>query len=73
VGFQPLFASYFTSFAVPVVISARIRGKSSPDISPLSPLANNVLYNVALIEGRAIALGARIPIGTTLIRVARRP
>ena len=71
-GFEPLFGSYFTSFVTPVILAAKLRRGSSPDMRPIPAFANEMLYNAAALEGRAIARGVRIPFGTTLILVARR-
>lgn len=80
-GFETLFRSYFTGFGVPILIGAQLLGKSgeageSPehavDMRPLSEGVNRLMERVANIEATAILHGLKIPIGTTLLRVARR-
>jgi SAM-dependent methyltransferase len=71
-GFEPLVGSYFTSFIVPVILAAKARRGLSPDTRPIPAFANELLYKAAVLEGKAIARGARLPFGTTLILLARR-
>lgn len=80
-GFDELLSSYFTSFAVPAVLAARIlkrraNGKTAEqsgiDTHTLPSFANEMLFNVAGLENAAILRGVKIPIGTTLISIARR-
>lgn len=76
-GFHVLFGSYFTSFGAPLLLASKLarrgtQGKPSPDMRPLSSLANRLLLTAAGIEARAIAAGLHVPFGTTLVRVCRR-
>jgi SAM-dependent methyltransferase len=80
-GFESLFASYFTSFGVPILLAEKFvkrmrRGarESAPelDMRPLPDIVNQLLMTAAKIEGWALTNGMRMPFGTTLVRVARR-
>ncbi len=80
-GFEELFSSYFTSFAVPAVLAAkllrrRINGSSvaqrSIDTRMLPEIVNRALFHVATLESAVILRGVRMPVGTTLISISRR-
>jgi SAM-dependent methyltransferase len=83
-GFEVLFTSYFTSFGVPILLLMKVlrwfrgAGGDSADSEPagdmrsLHPIVNNILYTVAAIEAHVIARGVAMPIGVTLVCVARR-
>lgn len=80
-GFETLFSSYFTSFGVPILMGAKFLSrfkrkaattKAGLDMRPLSGIVNETLALVARSEGWALTKGARMPFGTTLLRVARR-
>lgn len=78
-GFQDVFSSYFTSFGVPILLAAKYlkRGKHSDDpaidLRPISPLVNETFARAASVEGWLLNRGMRMPFGTTLLRIARRP
>lgn len=77
-GFSILHGSYFTSFGMPILLAMnRLRHRTqsgpAPDMRPLPPFANRLLRAVATLEASAISMGLRMPFGTTLIRVCRRP
>jgi SAM-dependent methyltransferase len=73
-------ASYFTSFGFPLLLAmkpARLlmsagQTKTSADMKPLNPIANNLLLWLSAVEACAIAAGFRIPFGTTLLCLARK-
>ena len=73
---RPLFGSYFTSFGYPILLLAKKFGnrdaQSSIDMRPVSKFTNSALLAAATLEGLAIRHGLRMPIGTTLIKIARR-
>jgi SAM-dependent methyltransferase len=80
-GFQHLFASYFTSFGVPILLAAKyLRPKREDarqhaealDLRPISTPLNETLAFAASVEGWILSRGLRLPFGTTLLRVARR-
>lgn len=80
-GFDEIFSSYFTSFAVPAVLAAKIlsrrrNGHSDAqggiDTKALPVVANEALFAVATLENAAILRGINIPVGTTMISIARR-
>jgi SAM-dependent methyltransferase len=79
-GFESLFGGYFTSFGYPLLRAAmKIAGerKTEPspevDMRPLPSLVNWALLAAATLENLAICANIRMPFGTTLIRIARRP
>ena len=76
------FASYFGSFGAPVVWLMKAldrwfhrssRGHIQADLKPIAPVTNELLYVVARTEAFAVAHGVRLPIGLTLVCVARKP
>jgi SAM-dependent methyltransferase len=64
-------------------IKHRLWGKAGPehqdvarpaaDMKPLPPIINSILYAAAAVEARAIARGLKIPFGTTVVCLARKP
>ena len=80
-GLRVLFASYFTSFGFPLLLVLKamrpIQRRSSDtkiaaaDMRPIPVLLNETMYGTAALEAYAIAHGARIPFGTTLVCVAQ--
>lgn len=80
-GFKTLFKSYFTAFGVPILLGSellrgRMKDRESPeraiDMRPISPVMNKLLETAADVEAWALLRGVRMPIGTTLARVAQR-
>jgi len=82
-GFNILFASYFTSFGVPLTVGMKAihklfaRGhwqhsKMAPDMKRLPPFINEPIYWLAAMEAQVIVRSVRIPFGTTLVCVARK-
>ena len=78
-GFEPLFGSYFTSFGVPIVLATKLfrRLRPTPDavapeMQPLHATVNEALFGAAMVEAWLITRGTRMPVGTTLIYVAKR-
>jgi SAM-dependent methyltransferase len=81
-GLDVVFASYFTSFGAPVVWAMKTmerwfnrsaHGHVQADLRPINPVVNSLLCAIAGLEASAIAHGWRMPIGLTLVMVARRP
>jgi SAM-dependent methyltransferase len=83
-GFESLFGSYFTSFGFPVIILAKFlkklnkmfgipAPKKDADTREIGSQANEFLYRAARMEARLILSGFRIPVGTTLLFLGRRP
>lgn len=75
------FASYFASFGAPVVLVMKTidrwfgrssRGHMQADLKPINPMLNELLHLVARAEASAIANGWRVPVGLTLVLVARK-
>lgn len=81
-GFEDVFSSYFTSFGVPILLALNYfssRGRNGVashepgvDMRDLPKAINEPLYASALLESSLIVRGAKMPFGTTLVRVARR-
>jgi SAM-dependent methyltransferase len=77
-GFETMFSSYFTSFGLPILLAAKYvkRGKTKDDpgldMKPIPWFLNALLGIAASVEAWALSRGARMPFGTTLVRVARR-
>jgi ubiquinone/menaquinone biosynthesis C-methylase UbiE len=83
-GLDVLFVSYFTCFGFPLILmikvvkrlravwSDRKRAEVSIDLQPLSRVANECMFRIALVEAGAIARGICMPFGTTLVCVARK-
>jgi SAM-dependent methyltransferase len=78
--FDVLFANYFTSFGVPVILAMKALKALAPkparveepvDMRPLPPLLNAALYGLARIEAALVRAAVPMPFGTTLICVAR--
>jgi SAM-dependent methyltransferase len=84
-GFDVRFATYFASFGFPILLllkglsrltaPRRRGGDKTPaaDMRPLNGLVNGLIYGVAALEAWALGRGARMPFGTTLVCVARKP
>ncbi len=82
-GFKPLRSSYFTSFGFPLLLGMKLlrafRSKteddaaSAPDMKPLPAVVDKMMYGLARTEGLLIERGINVPLGTTLICVARKP
>ena len=75
------FASYFGSFGAPVVwfmktidrlFARSSRGHVQADLKPINSRLNQLLYLVARAEGSAIVNGWHLPVGLTLVMVARK-
>jgi SAM-dependent methyltransferase len=74
----PVFSTYFTSFGYPLLLAAkRLSGqkeqRGGADMRPIPVIANMALLAAARIESTLIRCGARMPFGTTLLAIARRP
>jgi SAM-dependent methyltransferase len=75
-------ASYFTSFGFPLLLAIKLLRRLMPakpgaleagaDMKPLNPAANGLLRLLSGAEARAILAGIRVPLGTTLLCLARR-
>lgn len=77
-GLQPVFATYFTSFGYPLLLAAkRLAGEGGQqagvDMRPISAIANLTMLAAARLEATLIKWGARMPFGTTLMAIGRRP
>lgn len=83
-GLQIAQTSYFTSFGFPLLLAMKLmRGwrpeaggahvGTSADMKPLNPFVNGVLRRLSGLEIRAITASLRIPFGTTLLCLARKP
>jgi hypothetical protein len=83
-GLEVVVASYFTSFGAALLLAikaaaslaASFRGRRraiSPDMKPVHPVANEILYRAALIEAQLIRRGVAVPMGTTLVCLVRKP
>jgi SAM-dependent methyltransferase len=77
-------ASYFTSFGFPLLfvmkMMRRLRFRRAgtrltvaADMKPLNPFVNELLRRLSSVEGGAIAASLRVPFGTTLLCLARKP
>lgn len=79
-GFSLVYASYFTSFGVPLILGAKQLRKlrhsredaAAMDMRQIPAALNEALYTLATIELWFIERGIRMPFGTTAICVARR-
>lgn len=84
-GFDLLFASYFSSFAMPFAMVGamfhRIQAAfgtrahddfRSLDFAPLTTRTNELLLRLALCEANAIIAGHRMPLGVGIVAVLRR-
>ncbi len=80
---EVLLASYFTSFGFPLLLGlkairliralwSRAQLGPEPDMLPLSPIVNETLHALAMIEATLIARSIPMPFGTTLLCLARR-
>ena len=84
-GLEVLYSGYFTSFGFPLLLGlnwlGQLRGAakthdaetSAADMKPLPAPINNAVYAAARAEGFLIERGMRVPFGTTLVCVARKP
>jgi SAM-dependent methyltransferase len=76
-GLQPLFGSYFTSFGYVILRVTECFGgrteRSGIDVRPIPDLVNSTLYLVQALENLAIGRGLRLPFGTTVLKLGRRP
>ena len=78
VGLQSVFDSYLTSFGYPILLAAKTfgGGRKEPggvDMRPLPGWINLPLLAAANLESALIVRGVRMPMGTTLIKIGRRP
>jgi len=78
------FASYFTSFGFPLLLGLKIfrwmwpsesktKVGTAPDMKPLNPILNGILQFIAEFEASLLVRGLRVPFGTTVACVAKRP
>jgi SAM-dependent methyltransferase len=76
-------ASYFTSFGFPLLLAMKVLRRLKPaklaaqletgaDMKPLNPVANEMLRRLSSWESWVISAGFRVPLGTTLLCLARR-
>jgi SAM-dependent methyltransferase len=84
-GFDVLYAGYFTSFGFPLLLGLNWLGKfrshddaphadqTAADMKALPGPLNGAMYAAARTEGFLIEQGLRMPLGTTLVCVARKP
>lgn len=82
-GFEILYTGYFTSFGFPLLLGLNWLGKLRPkaaadeheaaDMKPLPQPINSTMYAAARAEGFLIEHGLHLPLGTTLVCVARKP
>jgi SAM-dependent methyltransferase len=82
-GLDVLFTSYFTSFGLPLLAALKAIQRfrrnqhhdnaplNAPDMRPLNPSVNEILYGLAAAEGHAISRGLSMPCGTTILCLAR--
>jgi SAM-dependent methyltransferase len=77
-GLDVVLASYFTSFGAALLLAMKTAGAltapfrrggptTNPDMKPINPFVNEVLYRAALVEAYAIVRRLPVPFGTTLI------
>lgn len=80
-GLKTLFTCYFTSFGVPILFvenlmngmrRKRTNVGAALDRREIPGFVNEVLFSIAMLEGRLINAGIRIPFGTTLLRVGQK-
>ena len=83
-GLEVVFASYFTSFGATILLALKagawlgtwFGARAAPalysDTKPLRRTLNRALYGTAWLEAQLISRGVRIPLGTTLVCLARR-
>jgi SAM-dependent methyltransferase len=81
-GFQVLASNYFTSFGFPLLLGlkgirsltsgARENSKQAADMVALPLSLNELMYRIARAEAVAIEHGVPIPVGSTLVCLARR-
>jgi SAM-dependent methyltransferase len=80
---RPSRGSYFTSFGFPLILAMKTMkalhntsrddaGTQALDMKPINPRLNRILRLIARYEARAIAWGMRVPLGTTLVCVAKK-
>jgi SAM-dependent methyltransferase len=83
-GLDVLYSGYFTSFGFPLLLGMSMMRKvggsahddhlqPAADMKPLPSPLNTSMYALARAEGFLIERGFRMPFGTTLICVARKP
>ena len=84
-GFDILYTGYFTSFGFPLLLGLNWLGKlhgsrasehgeqAAADMRPLPAPINGAMYAAARAEGFLIEHGFHVPLGTTLICIARKP
>lgn len=79
----PRRGSYFTSFGFPLILAMKMikalpktshdeAGAQAMDMKPINPRLNRILRRIAGYEACAIAWGMRVPLGTTLVCVAKK-
>jgi SAM-dependent methyltransferase len=84
-GLEVIYRNYFTSFGALALLGMKGAGRvaalfgiraglnPSPDTKSLKRSVNEALRLAALAEAQAMIRGIKVPIGTTLICLARRP
>jgi hypothetical protein len=76
-GLEVVRASYCNSFLFPVLAARRtldrISGRHGSDVAFLPPLVETVFRGLLQTEARLIARGASLPIGASVVALARRP
>jgi SAM-dependent methyltransferase len=83
-GLEVVLGNHFTSFGAALLLAMKGAGRltaawrghettPAPDMKPVNPLVNQILYGAALMEAQGVVRGLPVPFGTTLICLARRP
>jgi len=85
-GLDVVFASYFSSFALPSALGGAVHDRirmlfrrepsddfASIDFKPLAEGMNRIIFRLAAREADAIVAGRSIPLGVGLVAVLRRP
>jgi SAM-dependent methyltransferase len=85
-GLEPLFVSYFLTFAFPIALASALLGRlprirngadhreyAGVDFRALPPKINEALFRLALYEAKLIEKGIRMPFGVGLVGVFQRP
>lgn len=72
-GFSLEFSSYQFSFLVPFALAERLIGRKGSRLRPHRRITNTLLATIGRAESRLLERGITLPIGTSLIVVARKP
>lgn len=74
-NFKPLDLYYWNSILFPIISLKRLlykSGKPKSDVGSLPKLLNSFLYSILIIENQLIKINIKLPLGLSIVGIARR-